>query len=133
MGKLLHSAVELFAAKVEKGNYNWFTLTDEDREQLSAECVSEVITDYRNTLLFDSSRNEYMIERMKRLVKRAVWALIEQIRQGVFIPEKLETPFFIKEGTISCRDVLTVSIPARRKIRSMSGCWITRVAPPLLI
>ena len=101
MGKLLHSAVELLAAIVEKGNYNWFTLTDEDREQLSAECVSEVITDYRNTLLFDSSRNEYMIERMKRLVKRAVWALIEQIRQGVFIPEKLETPFFIKEGTIS--------------------------------
>lgn len=101
MGKLLHSAVELFVSKVENGNYSWFGLSDDVRESLSRECVSEVITDYRNTLLFDSYRNAYMIERMERLVKRSVWALTEQICQGVFVPEKLEAPFFIKEGTIS--------------------------------
>jgi ATP-dependent helicase/nuclease subunit B len=63
--------------------------------------VEEVITDYRNTLLYDSSRNEYMIARMSRLVKRAVWALTEQIKHGVFVPEKLEAPFYLKEGGVS--------------------------------
>lgn len=101
MGNLLHSAVELFVKKVEKGAYDWFSLTDETREALSEECVSEVITDYRNTLLFDSARNEYMIERMHRLVKRSVWALTEQIKMGTFVPEKLEAPFYLNEGAVS--------------------------------
>lgn len=101
MGNLLHSAVELFARKVDKGSYDWFALEDNTREQLAEECVEEVITDYRNTLLFDSSRNEYMIARMRRLVKRAVWAMTEQIKKGVFVPEKLEAPFYIKEGNVS--------------------------------
>ena len=101
MGNLLHNAVELFARKIDKGPYDWFELNDEIREQLSEECVEEVITDYRNTLLYDSSRNEYMIARMSRLVKRAVWALTEQIKHGVFVPEKLEAPFYLKEGGVS--------------------------------
>ena len=101
MGKLLHGAVELFAGKVEKGPYDWFTLEEKDRDRLAEECVEEVITDYRNTLLFDSSRNEYMIARMHRLVKRAVWALTKQIQMGVFVPEKLEVPFYLREGGIS--------------------------------
>lgn len=101
MGNLLHNAVELFARKVDKGPYDWFGLDEKTRECLSEECVEEVITDYRNTLLFDSSRNEYMIARMHRLVKRAVWALTEQIKQGVFVPEKLEASFYLKEGGVS--------------------------------
>lgn len=101
MGNLLHSAVELFARKIDKGPYDWFGLDENVRDRLSEECVQEVITDYRNTLLFDSSRNEYMIARMHRLVKRAVWALTEQIRHGVFVPEKLETPFYLNEGGVS--------------------------------
>lgn len=101
MGTLLHSAVELFAKKVEKGSYDWFTLPEETREVLAEECVSEVITDYRNTLLFDSSRNEYMIGRMRRLVKRSVWALTEQIKKGIFVPEKLEVPFYRQEGVVT--------------------------------
>lgn len=101
MGNLLHSAVELFARKVDKGSYDWFALEDKIREKLAEECVEEVITDYRNTLLFDSSRNEYMIARMHRLVKRAVWAMTELIKKGVFVPEKLEAPFYIKEGNVS--------------------------------
>lgn len=101
MGTLLHNAVELFARKVEKGPYDWFGLKEEERENLAEECVNEVITDYRNTLLFDNARNEYMITRMHRLVKRAVWALTEQIKRGVFVPEKLEAPFYLKEEGVS--------------------------------
>ena len=101
MGTLLHNAVELFARKVDIGPYDWLQLKDEEREYLAEESVNEVITDYRNTLLFDSARNEYMISRMHRLVKRAVWAMTEQIKKGVFIPEKLEASFYLKESGIS--------------------------------
>lgn len=103
MGNLLHSAVELFVRKVDKGSLDWFSLTENTREQLAEECVEEVITDYRNTLLFDSARNEYMIARMRRLVKRAVWAMTEQIKKGSFVPEKMEAPFYFNEGVVSLR------------------------------
>lgn len=93
MGNLLHSAVELFAVKVEKSESGWFELKTEERERLAEECVDEVITDYRNTLLFDSARNEYMIARMRRLVKRAVWALTEQIKKGVFVRKNWNSSF----------------------------------------
>ncbi len=100
MGNLLHRAVELFVGKVKKGSYDWFSLTEQDREQLTKECVDQVITDYRNTLLFDSARNEYMIARLHRLVKRAVWALTEQLKKGLFTPEQMEVPFYLNDGEL---------------------------------
>lgn len=101
MGNLLHHAVELFVRKMERSSYDWFTIRETEREKLAEECVEEVITDYRNTLLFDSARNEYMIRRLHRLVKRAVWALTEQIKRGKFVPEQTEVPFYLKEETMT--------------------------------
>lgn len=101
MGRLLHSAVELFVGKAKKGSCDWFSMEEGTRDRLAEECVEEVITDYRNTLLFDNARNAYMIERLHRLVKRAVFVMTEQIRRGAFVPEKLEVPFYINDGSIS--------------------------------
>ncbi len=101
MGNLLHRAVELFVVKMDKSSYDWFSIREKERETLAEECVEEVITDYRNTLLFDTARNEYMIQRLHRLVKRAVWALTEQIKKGVFVPEQTEVPFYLKEGNLT--------------------------------
>ncbi|MGN0335594.1 MAG: PD-(D/E)XK nuclease family protein [Lachnospiraceae bacterium] len=100
MGTLLHKAVELFAEKVKKSGYDWLMLTNEQGETLSDECIDEVITDYHNTILYENSRNEYMITRMRRLMKRTIWALTEHLKRGAFIPDKLEAPFFVKEGNI---------------------------------
>lgn len=100
MGNLLHRAVELFALKIEQGSYDWFGISEADRECLAEACVEEVITDYRNTLLYDSARNEYMISRLQRLVKRAVWAMTKQIRKGLFTPERLESSFELKEENL---------------------------------
>lgn len=101
MGKLLHKAVEIFVNKVEEDGGNWFTITAEKRDHMAEQCVEKVITDYRNTILFDSARNEYMIRRMHRLVKRSVWALTEQIKKGLFVPEKLEVPFYLRGENVS--------------------------------
>ena len=54
------------------------------------ECLNQVAADYGNTILKSSARNQYMIERTSRILKRTVWALQEQLRQGEFLPEGFE-------------------------------------------
>ena len=55
--------------------------------------VDEVSADYGNTILKSSARNEYMIQRTKRMMRRTVWAVQEQLKSGEFEPEGVEVAF----------------------------------------
>ena len=57
------------------------------------ESVEESIVDYGNTVLQSSARNEYMITRMKRMMRRTVWALSKQLAKGDFVPSGYELSF----------------------------------------
>lgn len=93
MGNIVHSALDLFSQKVSKSHYDWHTLTETVREQLIAESLSEIIHDYGNTILHSSARNEYMIQRVYRIMSRTVWALQEQVKRSDFVPKHFEVSF----------------------------------------
>ena len=63
------------------------------RDELIDESVEESVLDYGNTVLFSSARNEYMISRIKRLIRRSVWALTKQLEKGDFVPGGYELKF----------------------------------------
>ena len=48
---------------------------------------------YKRQVLYSSARNEYMIERMKRLLTRTIWALTKQLEAGDFVPVAYEMRF----------------------------------------
>lgn len=98
MGNILHKSLELFSKKLNKSGYTWDNLSDEDRDSLAEQCVAECITDYGNTVLYSSARNEYIIGRIKRLVKRTVWALQLQITKGKFKPGNYEVSFSMADN-----------------------------------
>ena len=58
------------------------------------ECVEAAITDYGNSVLYSSARNEQLIVRMKQMLERTVWALTNQLKAGDFVPEAYELRFF---------------------------------------
>ena len=60
--------------------------------------------DYGNTILKSSARNEYMIERTRRILRRTVWALQEQLKHGAFRPEGFEVRF--QGGRIDRVDIM---------------------------
>lgn len=93
MGNVCHSALEKFSRKAEEAHLLWTALSEEQRNALIEESVEEAVADYGNSVLYSSSRNEYMIVRMKRLLSRTVWALTEQIKAGDFVPEAYELRF----------------------------------------
>ena len=93
LGNIVHQALERFTRKAEREKLNWTEMTDEKRDELIEESVEESVIDYGNTVLFSSARNEYMIHRIKRLIRRSVWALTKQLEKGDFVPSGYELKF----------------------------------------
>lgn len=117
--------------KLQENGETWKTVTDDTRDRLIEECVEETMADYGNTIFQSSSRNQYRVIRVKRILKRTVWALQQQIRQGEFEPGEFEVSFSMEDSLSAinidlsehekcvCADGLTAWISARRTIRSM--------------
>lgn len=104
MGNVLHQALEKFAAELRRKGLDWTELEEEQRDRIAEYCMEQVAADYGNTILKSSARNQYMIQRTLRILKRTVWALQEQLRCGKFVPEGFEVS--IGGGRIDRLDVL---------------------------
>lgn len=107
MGNIFHRVIELFSKKVEHSQYNWFSLPEEIRDSMIEETVEEVSSEYGAKILYSSARNEYAIERMKRIMRRTVWALHEQIKAGTFVPSNYEVSFSMVEDLEAVNIALT--------------------------
>ena len=93
LGNIAHQALERFSRKADREKLSWVEMTEEKRDELIEESVEESIVDYGNTVLYSSARNEYMIHRIKRLIRRSVWALTRQLEKGDFVPSGYELKF----------------------------------------
>lgn len=93
IGNVCHRALERFSYKVEQETGDWLKLTEEQRNQYVEESVEEAIADYGNSILYSSSRNAYLIVRMKRMLEKTVWALTKQLAAGDFKPSAYEMRF----------------------------------------
>lgn len=117
IGTLFHRTLELYSRKLEDSPYNWFTVPDKTREELTEQSVREAAQDYGSQVFFDSERNRYALERALRIMKRSVWALQEQIRAGRFIPGNFEVSFQAAEDlgavTIALGETETMRLRGR--------------------
>lgn len=104
MGNIIHQALEDFAAELNHKHLKWSELSDEERDAIADECLDKIAADYGNTILQSSARNHYMIERTRRILRRTVWALQEQLKNGKFQPEGFEVS--IGGGRIDRLDVM---------------------------
>lgn len=88
MGKVFHKTMELVGKKSD-----WKFADDESRDAFVESMVEEAVGETQKELFESSYRNEYMLERMKRISKRAVWAMQQHIQRGDFTPEEYEIAF----------------------------------------
>ena len=93
LGNLFHGAMEKYARKLSQNGYSWVSVSKEMQEAFIKESVEECIIDYGNTILYSSARNEYMIKRLERMMRRSVWALTKQLEQGDFEPSEFEVVY----------------------------------------
>lgn len=92
-GNIFHSALEIFSRKVQESGYPWTNIPKEKQEEWLEACVQETVSGYENAALSDTARNSYVINRVKRMMRRTIWALIKQLQKGDFIPSGYEVSF----------------------------------------
>lgn len=113
LGNIFHRALELFSRKLERSEYDWFTVPDPVRDGLMEDAVREAVDQYGSGVFFDSARNRYSIERMRRILLRSVWALHEQVKAGRFVPSNFEVSFSAVEDL----EAVNIALDEGEKLR----------------
>ena len=113
MGTIFHETLEAFSRRLEASEYDWNTIPRETAELWVEECLDSLTVDYGNTVLGSTARNAYMVQRMKRIMKRTVWALGEQIRKGLFTPENYEISF----SSVSELEAVNIELSPEEKLK----------------
>lgn len=113
MGNIFHGVLEIFAEKLRENGYTWLDFPQREGERLVEEAVDAYAAAYRNTVLFDSARNVYMVTRIKRILKRTVGAMQYQLQKGSFVPEQFEVSFSVLEEL----DAVNIALTGKDKMR----------------
>ncbi|MGI6006602.1 MAG: helicase-exonuclease AddAB subunit AddB [Ruminococcus sp.] len=93
LGNVLHESLERFARLLKKENLSWKTVPEEIQEDLLNQSLEGVLEEEGYDVLKRSARDLYMVQRLKRLLKRSIWALKEQLKCGDFEPGDFEVAF----------------------------------------
>ncbi len=113
MGNVFHGVLELFAGKLQESGQNWFDFSEETAETLLRSALDAYAAAYGETVLYSTARNEYAIERMYRILKRAVLTLQYQLKKGSFIPRHFEMSFTEAENL----EAVNIALSRQEKLR----------------
>ncbi len=96
IGLLFHKTVEVFDQRLKKDDISWHDIKRNESDKLVENIVDNLVIDYSYKIFESSSRYKYLIKKLKRVGKRAVWTLVEQVKQGEFEPFAHEIDFSLK-------------------------------------
>lgn len=113
IGNLFHYAIEEYAKKIHEYGIEWQTVSDEQSDMIADEVADKVSDEYKDSLLDSSARNAYLRNRIKRITKRTVWALREQLKRGDFVPVGNELDFSGDDGL----SALNIELSEGRSLR----------------
>lgn len=113
LGSAIHDSLERFSKEMIAKEYSWTTLPQNLLDSMAEECVETTANELFSELLRSSSRNEYMISRMKRIMKRTVWAISRQMKAGTFEQKYAEHRFNYLAGEKGSSDDLKVWVKGK--------------------
>ncbi len=113
MGNMFHEALERYSHHMERAGYHWFDVPEEVEEELMERAVEETLGTGFDSMLFQEARTAYLVERMKRILKRTVQAIAEQIKTSHFSPEGYEISFSFAEHL----DAVNFTLSEEEKMR----------------
>lgn len=93
MGTIFHETLERFSIRLSEEELFWQELSEEQRNSILEDCLQASLAEYAQSNLYASARNRYMEERMRRILRRAVWGLSKQLEVGKFTPSRFEVSF----------------------------------------
>lgn len=91
IGNIVHEALQLYTDKLLKAKKQWWELSEKEQHTQADECLNEAVGRYKNSLMYETERDTYMVTRLRKLLIRTIWAVTEQMKLGKF--ETVESEF----------------------------------------
>lgn len=104
IGNIVHEALQLYTDKLLEDGKQWWELTEEEQHKQAGRCLDETVARYKNSLMYETERDTYMVARLRRLLARTVWAITEQMKLGKFDTVESEFVFDVTEDNGSIKD-----------------------------
>ncbi len=92
MGTLFHETLHIYGTLLEEET-TWASVTGEQSDELLDRALREAVEKMGSGVLGETAANAYMLTRIRRILKRSIWAVTEQIRRSAFLPDGYEIPF----------------------------------------
>lgn len=93
IGRLFHDSMEKFAKAISLENLDWKELGREKCDDIVEKVIDEIAPEFDNNILLSSHRYKYLVNKLKRVSKRAAWTVTEHIKKGDFTPALYELGF----------------------------------------
>ena len=93
LGNVFHEVLEKYTSEIISRKISWKDLPKEESDEILNRVLTECVDAYGETILLSNARNEFMVERIKRILIRTVDTLKYQISKGSFEPAYVEMDF----------------------------------------
>lgn len=84
VGLFLHDIIDRFSAHVMKNNISLRDIEKEEADNIVSKLVDESLVDFKNNIFNSSNQMKQLATKLKRVVKRIVWVIINHIKNGEF-------------------------------------------------
>ncbi|MGF7056447.1 helicase-exonuclease AddAB subunit AddB [Brassicibacter mesophilus] len=93
VGLLFHNSIEEFSKELSIENLNWKDIQRDKSDEIVDRVLDRMIEDFQHGVLLSTHRYKYLVNKLKRISKRALWTLTEHVRHGDFVPFQYELSF----------------------------------------
>lgn len=95
IGEIFHKSMEDFTNQLKEENLDWRKLEKDQCDKMMDNVIDKIVPNYGNGVMLSTNRYKYLVTRLKRISKRALWTLTEHIRESGFEPMGYEVSFGI--------------------------------------
>ena len=93
LGMLYHKSVEEFSKELTLNKLNWHDLQRDKADEIVEKVLDKMVEEFQYGIFLKTHRYKYLINKLKRISKRALWTITDHIRNGEFLPMEHEIHF----------------------------------------
>ena len=90
MGTLYHEALKNYSDLIHKDKKSWRDVTAPEQNDYLNRAVTMAYDAVARTEIMETNRERYILESMKKTLKKTVWAIHRQVEKGEFEPSQFE-------------------------------------------
>lgn len=93
IGLLFHNSLEEFTKELSLENLNWQDIKRDKANEIVDRIIDRMVEDFHQGVLLSTHRYKYLVNKLKRVSRRAIWTLTEHVKNGEFVPYQYEVSF----------------------------------------